>query len=295
MKGLKKLKQKSDFHLSVVVPIHNLRNRIENLNSWMIDISRFSIYVILVFDNEETLVTDSILKLIQDYKIDNVTVLNGVYGSPGASRNAGKILVKTDWIAFWDADDLPNLVEVDKMLLGINRHRNIDAVIGNFKIFDRLSGKTTPRHSLNWLSVTRNPGIWRWVFRSDSIQGINFQEFLMGEDVIFLMEFLNRYPIILKSNESFYTYYVGNFDQLTSDKNAVSQLSEVLKEVITLMKIKNSSFLANLISLRIFFSYVKNTAVTRIKIRSIFVYVVVFLIFQFRSIYGSKNKLRRNG
>jgi hypothetical protein len=64
--------------------------------------------------------------------------------------------------------------------------------------------------------VARNPGLWRWAFRSSDIAKLEFQNFVFAEDQCFIFDFLANEPEIEFNEAIFYQYQTNVSNQLTS-------------------------------------------------------------------------------
>jgi hypothetical protein len=88
---------------------------------------------------------------------------------------------------------------------------------------------------LKW-ELTRNPGIWRMLFKRDFIQNINFPKLKCGEDQVFIERVLALGPKIETKSELFYFYHKGNAQSTSNLSSSRKDLSEAILEGEILLK-----------------------------------------------------------
>lgn len=238
--------------INVVVPIYEMKGELRRLENWISGIksSKFRIY--LIDDTTDTTASDEILSLVRRNSHLKITLLSNRYGSPGAARNAGLNEITEGWVAFWDADDspLPGKIEIATNEVG----PDISIVIGNYITQDYDSNLENPvdtnSNPPNWLNITANPGIWRFIFRRELIGQLKFPNYRLGEDQIFLAQVLSKNPKVLFSKLCFYVYTTGRKNSLTNSReyNRVTELRLAKKSMRKLIS-KNSKFRVLVLSL----------------------------------------------
>ena len=172
--------------LSVIVPIGDMAGNLEFLEIWLKEISNCPLEVILVHDKTFLSVGSELTKLLESVNSSKIILTQGVFGNPGSARNAGLEFANGSWIGFWDSDDLPN---VENILAAIDSSHEVDEVlVGDFSIFDitRMEYKNSAVRSHGINAVAMNPGVWRMVFRRQTISDSRFPSLKMGEDQVFL-------------------------------------------------------------------------------------------------------------
>ena len=188
---------------------------------------------ILVFDSTPMHLKTELNQLA---RINNrISTIEVSVQSPGGSRNAGMAQCQTDWIAFFDSDDIFDTRIVTKYLQECNG--TPDAIVFDFNIYGhpmhndkRLIDDTSCEITFhNRMEIVRSPGIWRWIFRYEEIKNIKFRDFRMGEDIVFLVDFLGIKRCIYFCSELLYNYVVGNLGQLTRDGVAKQDLLRSLE------------------------------------------------------------------
>jgi glycosyltransferase involved in cell wall biosynthesis len=211
--------------LSIVVPIHSGLMSIENLRSWIYEVTNLSeIEIIAVLDgghHEAEIFLNSQIAEGKSIRIKQVDC-----GNPGAARNIGLEDAKGEWVTFWDSDDYGYVGTVLDELKQADIKS--EAMVGYAEIVAsgqvRRVLRTTPKEMIF------NPGIWRFVFRRSALLGIRFPELSAGEDQVFLARFSFLERKILLSDCFFYRYFIGSEGQLTKrpekidDSRAASSL-----------------------------------------------------------------------
>jgi hypothetical protein len=149
------------------------------------------------------------------------------------------------WVVFWDADDTPIPEMIEKATIDVDK--SADILIGNYSLQSYQSSfaeySNFASRPPNWSAVIRNPGVWRFAFRREIIGEIEFPEYLLGEDQIFLASVLTKNPKISFSRHHFYTYTTGRANSLTNNReyDRMKELRLALKHMGTLVS-KNSEF-----------------------------------------------------
>ena len=185
----------------------------------------------------------SISRELQEFssKHSNVKLMHSHARNPGGSRNLGMTEAKSEFLVFFDADDSFNTVEI---LKGLEEATNQpDAIIFGFTVDGKSIGKSTMHNSeakntsIQMLSntLTNFPGIWRWVFRTESLAESKFLELKMGEDIVFLINFLRAERRIEFSPRVVYNYNLNLPTQLTKSTTAKQDLLLAFKSAVAII------------------------------------------------------------
>ena len=246
-------KDTSNSKISVIVPITKMANRLHNLNTWLSQLGDYQIEVILVHDIQDESTgaeLDAVLSTISDSRI---TLVNGHFGAPGLARNAGLLHVTGEWICFWDSDDIPYPSRIFNAVSLTDE--STEVVIGQFKFENELTGKSIDAKAVQSINtLVNNPGIWRMVFRAESISGKTFSAWKLGEDQLFLEEFDLDSRKVSFVEERFYRYFHGGKGHLTNNRELLIELYQVAKSGSNLIlnyKGPNASFLTSMYSRQI--------------------------------------------
>jgi glycosyltransferase involved in cell wall biosynthesis len=234
--------------LSVIVPVSGEPDRIMFLGSWFKPNKFVHLEIIIVEDNlkEETKkeLDKQLSGLYSEYSQIRVV---GNFGNPGDARNAGLTKVTGDWVAFWDSDDLPDLVTVAEILIEPESRKN-DFIYTDFLIKSDSSGNlaqnrfAAENQVVNLSLIALEPGIWRFVFKRGILEGISFPAFRMGEDQIFMTKLELHKHKGRYVNRNTYIYRKGITGQLTENQNRVKYLEPSLNEQLMIIRKQPSRF-----------------------------------------------------
>lgn len=246
--------------LSVIIPIYNTRNYLDECVSSVLSQSLKNIEIILVDDESP----DNAGKKCDDLKTkhENIKVIHKQNGGLGYARNSGLELAEGKYVAFLDSDDyvLPNYYE-----MMVNECENYNADICTSKGFSQFSEKgreekvflheygivdnnieaLIPR--LISRKIQKDDGIWgsscfsvykRELLQEYHIKFVSEREF-MSEDVWFSMDVYNVAKRVVLSDVIGYcyrynetslsrSYRQNRFDQLTS---TITQLTKKCQQM----------------------------------------------------------------
>jgi glycosyltransferase involved in cell wall biosynthesis len=242
--------------LSAIVPVTKMSGRLKNLDSWLGLVELLPVEIIIVHDIQDTKTSAELLNLVKKYKNLDITIHEGKFGSPGGARNAGIAFAQGQWTAFWDSDDLPSVVEIVNCINLANLE--IEIIIGDFEIHQDSESKRKLHHQ-NLNLVALNPGLWRMVFRNKITTKAEFEEFLMGEDQLFVASMNLNSRKIMFSRSIFYKYFKGSPHQLTSNRVALSENELALQKLtqLVLAESKYQNMVSEIIRVRLFLNLVK--------------------------------------
>lgn len=218
--------------ISIICPVRNMEGKLSNLESW-VNKCNSDFQIILVCDSS----TDMTLLELKKIKSMNVSadikILEGTFGSPGSARNAGMTQADGDWVVFWDSDDIGNPRFLSQEVRR-PKSESVDAIIFGYEIHSKENKikawtpwPSSPLKCINQISL--NPGLWRFSFKRSSIQDLFFLDLRMGEDQLFINDFMRKSPQLHFSDEVTYKYFVNVDNQLTSNMRAVEELGRAIK------------------------------------------------------------------
>jgi glycosyltransferase involved in cell wall biosynthesis len=215
--------------LTTVVPVGKNHDSLQLLRIWIGETVNLPMRTILVIDTKDKSTIEAAHK-IQQVNVDKVSILSTDCKGPGSARNLGLSSVMTEWVCFWDSDDLAypkvaiDLVqEADKNDYGV--------IIANYKIWNNnLEIETLPtKKSYSPLDLAVDPGLWRFFFKYEKIRNVKFPEIFMGEDLVFLAKCADILQDSYTSSEVTYRYTKNTKFQLTSSNQYISQLQQSYK------------------------------------------------------------------
>lgn len=255
--------------LTVIVPTKNMHLKLELLKSWLCECEKYPIQVIIVVDFSSDGTFDEISSFVSMLGNSSIRIIHGNYGSPGLARNAGLKGINSNWLAFWDSDDYPILENVFEALHA--KLMDTDIIIGGFITheFDQpvisRTLSTNQETQNGTLEILRNPGIWRWIFRSSLVSDLEFPNLGLAEDQCYLASVLSKNPIILKSKKTFYDYSTNRYNSQTSTGRYIRDIKpaiQIIGREITRAPLKFKMVLLAAI-IRLSFTYYKATWISR--------------------------------
>jgi glycosyltransferase involved in cell wall biosynthesis len=222
--------------LTAIVPVSGMAGRLHNLENWLSAIQDLEIVVVIVHDYRDSETEKQLLTILAAADSPKTVFLSGAYGSPGAARNAGLERVDSQFVCFWDSDDLPHpqFILTDLEIYS----RDCEVLVGQYvrKPDDSKDIQEVKSNDTSLRDVAMNPGLWRMIFRRDFISSTEFRKMRMGEDQLFLAEIMALKPRVTFTDTIFYEYFVGNPGQLTQNPNAIIELFGAFREILALRK-----------------------------------------------------------
>jgi glycosyltransferase involved in cell wall biosynthesis len=262
--------------ITAVIPVGRLSGKLKNLQVTLIQATRLPIEIVIVLDLDDNQIKQEAEDLILSLNSAKIRLFQGVYGSPGNTRNTGMEHVDTKWICFWDADDI---VDVENFIWMVYQGdtQKADIVIGSFVEMDFESGEILKSHHLggtlssDLVSILANPGLWRFAFRFDAIKGCIFKDWKLAEDQDFLIQskFWEKDVIVFNKNVYGYNQNVGG--QLTATFRKSSEIQKSIESIfsrISQSKHENhSKKVLGILALKQIFTYIRmQSGITEVRI-----------------------------
>lgn len=230
--------------LTAILPVGNISRCHKNLVNRIEQASAMNIQIKLVFDNIPKFQVQDFLAKIKSKQ--NIDVFCGDYGRAGLARNVALKEVESKWLVFWDSDDDFYPEKVFQMVLEADKKGAFGA-IANYELTSE-SKIASPLLRTHQLEIENQPdfdtalGIWRCAFRTDLIHGnqIEFPSLRVGEDVLFVMQFLLLNPRLLLFPSIIYNYSVGSSLQTTAIRSKLEDTLLIISELINHKSIKLS-------------------------------------------------------
>jgi glycosyltransferase involved in cell wall biosynthesis len=253
--------------LTAVIPVHGDEYKLRKENMKEIINSASHINLVIVADGFNESNAASLAELVSDAKFCEINLIHGVFGNPGSARNAGLKIVDSEWVCFWDSDDIPN-PEGFKTMIEKAEKANISVAKGGYRVLDTRNGQifTNRRSYISKDNPARHlldPGIWRYAFSKSIYLNTSFPPLRIGEDQDFLVKVLITQHEVFQSEEMVYTYRLGNETQITYSEAAFLDVAESLKYLRVLLGEYKKDQISRTIVLT---SYIKQlvTGVTRV-------------------------------
>ena len=239
--------------VTIITPITGVPDVKRNLDKWVSKLKNQPISLIIVHDKTALDTSAYIRDVTASLDPEQVVVIEGVFGSPGAARNAGIAIAQSEWIAFWDSDDVG---EPENLLSAVTKYSESQIIVGAFTLNydldeDVCRQVTIKKNKDKYLQLASQGGLWRYVIKSDVIGGKRFTTNMMGEDLLFLFE-LDLFNIEVTHCEMIlYNYYYGSNFHLTSNRKYQAQVWSTFDQLQNRINSKNKKL--NLFETGIFF------------------------------------------
>ena len=215
--------------LTAVIPLCRMSESTFGLKDTILQAVEDGIEVILVVNNKIQSEREQTKEAFTDIVSGNLSIIESQLQSPGEARNLGIQACTTAYITFWDADDYPLIAGVCDLTNKLSRNPTKNYGLGSFEIVNTkkvvLSTHLMSENQNIDESIIRNPGIWRWIFRTEKIKGTEFQTFMMGEDQDFLADLNPQANEMIFNNVVTYKYVQGWGMQLTRNQRAIDDIS----------------------------------------------------------------------
>ena len=241
--------------------MHNLHGRYQNLNTWIRQPLPSNIEIIFVIDEQnDSAKTEFTTEVLNEVPRKFVVVADD-FGGPGTARNKGISLATGKYLAFIDSDDIPDITEYFALIKKMEAS-DADLGIGSFVSVDFKTGVLQPhmfaedniKQSLKLLS--RNPGLWRMIFKRIKIEQHEFPGLRMGEDQVFIVRALQSVEKIEFTSNFLYKYFVNQDNQLTNDKSSIDDITfsiEIMGQMLNQNDLKWRGLIEEMY-LKLFFS-----------------------------------------
>ena len=210
--------------VSVIVPIYNVENYVEQCVHSVICQTYKNLEIILVNDGS----TDGSLEKIRDIKDNRIKIINQRNLGLSAARNAGVLASKGEYISFVDSDDFVSdeFIEIfvecmEKYDADIVCCESIDFLDGNDEKAYRLVNRETDMNQMNISSYSSDEAIIRMFYQKPSITGavlklykrylfndVKFPEGRYYEDLATTYKFFQKSKLVLFISSKLYAYRI---------------------------------------------------------------------------------------
>lgn len=213
--------------ITAVIPTNNFKSYENNFRQLLTSLQNLQIEVILVLDSEDDETHKRVNAILDEFKTVSIKVVSGFFGSPGLARNAGMNIASSEWLAFWDFDDH---IFPQRWIDMCNQAAGHELAIGSYEVLD-ISDGSIYSHVIDEpefpRAVALSPGIWRMLFWKKSLLDLQFSNYKMGEDQLFLAQYKFYEKKTYLHQEIVYRYVKGNLNQATSNQKLMTDLLDV--------------------------------------------------------------------
>ena len=206
---------RTDSELTIVIPATRVKNNLESLKHNLVFAKRSNFQVVVIHDIQDDESSDLLKSLLAEFK--DTLLIEGHFGSAGSARNQALPHIKSEWVVFWDSDDL---IISNNFLHLLNKTKKEESLIGigNFETLKLRENESIATRTISKLdkNLITHPGIWRYIFNKKSIVDLEFSTSTLGEDVQFICQALSRNPQITTTSIPIYRYKVNLKSQITA-------------------------------------------------------------------------------
>lgn len=218
--------------ISIIVPIYNSEKTIKRCIESLLNQTYKNLEIILVNDGS----TDKSKEICKFYynKYSNIKVINKENSGVSSSRNVGINSSKGKYILFCDADDFVELdwcyslyenIKKEECELSIcgyssyNEKMNLEKI----NIYDEnlYCSYIYPKEFIKLRKKSMLNSVWNKMFIADIIKlnNIKFKDIALGEDTIFVLNYICKIKKISIINKSLYNYLSCNSQSLSKKYN----------------------------------------------------------------------------
>ena len=250
----------NEVKVSVIVPVYNAQNFIEDCVMSILNQTFKDIELILVDDGSKDNSLE-ICKMLADQD-ERVMVFHQENGGSSSAKNAGLKIAKGDYVAFCDADDTLDNEYIENLYKGVALH-NADVCVGNAAFTNVEDSKVVSRRTVNMTSgifslkefmayypeympnaVIGAP--WNKLYRRSIItkNSICFNTNIRNnEDTHFNYEFLVKCKTVYVSESPYYNY-MNRVGVASASRNFIPNLFDIYvvtyKKAIDFLKAADS-------------------------------------------------------
>lgn len=237
--------------VSVIIPIYNVEQYLSKCLDSIINQTYKNLEIICINDGSP----DNSLAILEEYakKDSRIIIINQGNAGVSTARNRGLDIATGEYISFVDPDDWIESNTYESTVNLFEKNPKVDLITFGTNIINERDYNNKETLSLKWYfsnkidgicSPTRQminsmPGsLCKLLLRTSKIQKLNLRFFdtTLGEDLLFLMEYLSDTEYIYSTKKSFYNYVLhshsatNTFDSKYNALNALQTYSQLIIE-----------------------------------------------------------------
>lgn len=209
--------------ISVVVPVYNAQDNLERCAEGLFAQTYQNLEIILVDDGSKDKSGEICDRLAQ--KDSRVKVIHKQNGGVSRARNTGIEAAGGDYLQFVDSDDMPS-PDFCRIMARALEESGKSMVICGYRVIHTALGYetvcTSPRATVDlkekdaasfFLQLDRDKVLsmpWNKLFVREKVKKYFREDISLGEDKIFVLNFLEANPDFTVTEEILYDYYVDN-------------------------------------------------------------------------------------
>lgn len=207
--------------VSIIVPVYNAEKTIEKCVESIISQKYPCKEIVLINDGSQDRSLEILHRLAKQYS--EIIVVDKTNGGVSSARNAGLEVCNGEYVAFVDSDDYYlSDTYIASMADLLDEDENIDlAVVGYTVLNEHRMKRFTPQVGVKdirdvaaeyWSSGTKNVmnSPWNKMFRTRLIENTFNEQVKMGEDAVFVLQYLKNCQRVAFGDDCGYGYVCEN-------------------------------------------------------------------------------------
>lgn len=207
--------------LTVIIPVYKAEQTLARcVESVLVQDVMGSMEVILVDDGSP----DNSPKFCDEWAEHDsrIRVIHQENKGQGAARNVGLDIAKGEYVTFVDCDDYLDADTYSKLLQKLEEHPEVDVLEYEFSSFS-LKDVIYPDAREYWLKTRAwwHGYVWNKIYRRKLFDEVRFAKNQLGEDMLLLVQLLERRPVVATAHLGNYNYIqngAGLSSNASSDK-----------------------------------------------------------------------------
>jgi glycosyltransferase involved in cell wall biosynthesis len=251
--------------ISVLVPVYNRKNELNNLLQSFVDeyLKNHNQFEIIIIDDLSDDGSYEIAKsFVENYNF--FKLITSGYKSPGMSRNIGSKIAKFDWLLFCDSDNL--MVKNWSILLQniLENNTSYDGIWFPAKCNNKV---LTSQKYLKIGNHLINPYFYFNNYIGEVVHCIK-KEFLLNNNYYYLKGTTNDFPDLLwfvlfankKYKVFFYNliiqeYYINSKNRISTDSSLEKNFSQIIHYKLVIFKIIKTKYVFSKYFIKIVFKF----------------------------------------